>query len=526
MKLENALARLIAVGLFVSLAPMEAAASSPLSGADFRRIDSYIETQLKEADIPGAALVIVEGNQITHLQGYGIAGPDGRPVTPETAFFLGSVSKSFTALAVMQLVESGQIDLDAPVQEYLPWFRVADSEASRQMKVKHFLNHTSGFSTYDGRTHFTSTDMSAEAIERRVRALCDARTTAPVGKGFCYSNANYCVLGAIIESVSGQSYEDYIRDNVFTPLNMSHSYTSETAAAQHDLATGYRYWFGRSQPATHIPRSRGDLPAAHLISCAKDMGSYLIAHMNGGAFGDLRILSEEGVSRLHTPESKNLNYAMGWYVKTIDKTRAVSHSGTLADFHAGMTIFPEEQTGLVLLVNAHSFVSGPKVRSLVDMTELHMLDMFVLPVAKSPRVHLGVAMLVLLLLGQVIGLIPSCRQAYRRWRLRDARPRGMQQPQLMRIGSFVLLEIGAAVTMFWLVPWYHDSTLPCLMLFAPDAGWLLLVNGVLAVIVLIVSLTRAVFLVWQSESATDSRATNPQPLRANHPVHESDEFEL
>ena len=158
----------MAVAMFSELITAKAETSTSLSEADFRMIDAFIEKELKEANIPGAALVIVEGNQITHLRGYGVAGPDGRPITAETAFFIGSVSKSFTALATMQLVEAGQIELDAPVQKYLPWFRVADPEASRQMKVRHLLNHTSGFSTYAGRTHFASNDMSPEAIERRV----------------------------------------------------------------------------------------------------------------------------------------------------------------------------------------------------------------------------------------------------------------------------------------------------------------------------------------------------------------------
>ena len=116
--------------MFLPLFPTEAKSSTSLSEADFRNIDAYIERELKEANIPGASLVIVEGNQIVHERGFGIAGPEGQPVTAETNFFLGSVSKSFTALAIMQLVEAGRIELNAPVQKYLPWFRVADPESS------------------------------------------------------------------------------------------------------------------------------------------------------------------------------------------------------------------------------------------------------------------------------------------------------------------------------------------------------------------------------------------------------------
>ncbi len=99
---------------------------------------------MKELGIPGAALVIVQGDQIVHLRAFGVADADGRPVTPQTPFFTGSTGKSFTALAIMQLVEAGKIKVDAPVQTYLPWFRVADADASAMITVRQLLNQVSG----------------------------------------------------------------------------------------------------------------------------------------------------------------------------------------------------------------------------------------------------------------------------------------------------------------------------------------------------------------------------------------------
>src|SRR5512140_3007889 len=105
--------------------------------ASYKVIDDYIEQQMRRLNIPGVSLAIVEGDQIVHLRGFGRARPSGEAPTPQTPFFIGSLTKSFTALAVMQLVEAGKIDLDAPVQHYLPWFRVADPEASGQITVRH-----------------------------------------------------------------------------------------------------------------------------------------------------------------------------------------------------------------------------------------------------------------------------------------------------------------------------------------------------------------------------------------------------
>jgi CubicO group peptidase (beta-lactamase class C family) len=106
-------------------------------------IDAYVESQMRRLHIPGASLAIVEGDRIVYLRGFGRARPAGEIPTPQTPFFIGSLTKSITALAVMQLVEAGKIELDAPVQRYLPWFRVADPQASAQMTVRHLLNQTS-----------------------------------------------------------------------------------------------------------------------------------------------------------------------------------------------------------------------------------------------------------------------------------------------------------------------------------------------------------------------------------------------
>src|SRR5512138_2868748 len=106
---------------------------------------------MRAAHIPGLALGVVRGDKVVYLKGYGIAGPDGRAVTPQTPFILGSSSKSFTALAVMQLVEAGKIDLDAPVTSYVPWFRTADPTESNQITVRNLLNQDSGMGVYAGR---------------------------------------------------------------------------------------------------------------------------------------------------------------------------------------------------------------------------------------------------------------------------------------------------------------------------------------------------------------------------------------
>ena len=393
----------------------------------------------------------------------------------------------------MQLVDAGKVDLNAPVQTYLPWFRVAYTQASREMKVRHLLNHTSGLSTYAGRTHLTSDDTSAQAIARRVRDLSGARLVAPVGETFRYSNANYCVLGAIIESVSGQNYEDYVQEHILDPLDMTHSYTSERAAKQHDLATGYRYWFGHPRATYDSPRSRGDLPAMSMISCARDMGHYLSAHLNGGLWHGTRILSDDGLAQLFVPEGNSPSYAMGWNVRQIDGVHTLSHIGTTQSTQVGIALFPEHNRGYVLLINAQNQLSGPDVRSLVDMTEIQLLGIMALPVAKSPSLHPYLALLCLLLVGQLVGLTLDFRQVGR-WRDSLQYQRRQRQSSILARGVVsVTLDVCVAVGTFWIIPAWFEVPLSGLVLYAPDAGWLLLLNGSLAVAGAVASIGIAAF---------------------------------
>src|SRR6266567_6127103 len=178
--------------------------AAPQAGVpDIASIDAYISAQMQANHIPGMALGLVHNDQVVHLRGFGRADQSGRVVTPQTPFLIGSLTKSFTAMAIMQLVEAGKIDLDAPVQRYLPWFRVADLTASASITVRHLLSHTSGISRYVGRVQFASNGNAT--ADQRVRELAAVDLTHPPGEVFQYSNSNYVVLGLLIQVVSGQS---------------------------------------------------------------------------------------------------------------------------------------------------------------------------------------------------------------------------------------------------------------------------------------------------------------------------------
>lgn len=338
-------------------APVKPASNS----SSYDAIDAYVEGQMRRLKIPGVSLAIVEGDKIVHLRGFGRARPGGEAPSPQTPFVLGSTTKSITALAVMQLVEAGKVELDTPVQAYLPWFRVADPEASAQMSVRHLLNQTSSLPGVAGMSILADLDPSPGATERQARALSSLKLTRPVGSAFDYSNLNYNLLGLIIEATSGESYADYIQKHILTPLEMRHSYTSQSTAKQNGLAIGHRYWFAHPFPVHNLPIARASMASGQLISCAEDMAQYLMPHLNGGRYKDVQILSPAGIDALHQAGVEfremdaSMGYGMGWFITSAGPVKIISHGGNVPDFSSFMALVPEQKKGIVLLLNADHY---------------------------------------------------------------------------------------------------------------------------------------------------------------------------
>jgi proline iminopeptidase len=341
------------------------------TNSPYEAIDAYVERERRRLKIPGVSLAIVEGDQIVHQRGFGLARPDGETPTPQTPFFIGSLTKSFTALAVMQLVEAGKVELDAPVQRYLPWFRVADARQSAEITVRQLLHQISGLSRLSGEIQLADSDSGPGATERQARALAALELGRPAGEAFEYSNANYNLLGPVIEAVSGLSYADYVQKQILDPLGMDHTYTSPALAKQNGLAVGHRYWFAHPIAAPNLPVPLGALPGGLLSSTAEDMARYLSAHLNGDRYGDLQILSTAGFEEMHRgvvnfavsglgPAQRFIakyislgQYGMGWCVDKLGQTRVVWHGGTLPDHGAFMSMLPQQKKGIVLLYNAN-----------------------------------------------------------------------------------------------------------------------------------------------------------------------------
>jgi CubicO group peptidase (beta-lactamase class C family) len=310
------------------------------------------------------AIGIVQGDRVVHLAGFGQADPAGRPMTAQTPMLLASITKSFTAMAVMQLVEAGEIDLNAPIQRYLPWFRVADPDASAQITVRHLLNQTSGLPTFPANAGMVGGDMGDQAIEHAVRSLASVPLTQPVGATYQYSNFNYWTLGMLVQVVSGSSYDEYLRQHVLDPLDMQQTYPSQAAAREHGLATGYRFWFG-IPVATDLTYSRAFRSSGGLVSTSADLAHYLVAQLNGGRYAGASVLSAAGIAEQHRPAARVGNtdeyYAMGWQTGTLGGIPIVQHDGTLPTGYAHLVLLPEHDWGIVVLADGVGRVALPRL---------------------------------------------------------------------------------------------------------------------------------------------------------------------
>ena len=457
------------------------------SRAQLDRIDSYVAARLERGRIPGAALAIVHGDSILHMRAFGIADPSGRAVEVETPFILGSTSKSLTATAVMRLVDAGQLELDSPVTRYLPWFRAADAEASARITVRDLLIQTSGLSEAAGRARLADRDTSGMALERHVRAVRDVRLVHAPGSKFDYSNTNYSVLGMIVQTVSGEPYESFIQEHVFEPLEMSGSFTSQNEAQRAGMATGYRYWFGYPKPAPAMPFVRWAAPGGYLISNARDLSHFLVAHLNEGSYAGTNVISVEGMQELHRPAaemSPSLSYAMGWVAETADQELMLWHNGSTPNFYSYMALLPERRLGVVFLANAvdlfvaDQFNAIPRgVIALLRGEEPRIgADASFHPLLSVPLTYVLLAFL--LQLGWV-----GFSAAARLQRLRAAKSTPVVRTRkAWRIGLPLLLNAGWVYGVLAYLPASQGTSLPVMTLYVPDVSYVLMASAAVAIV--------------------------------------------
>ncbi|MCK4765237.1 MAG: cyclic peptide export ABC transporter [Candidatus Aminicenantes bacterium] len=336
----------------------------------FAKIDKDVRALMKKGDIPGLSLVIVEGNEPVYMKGFGYADVKNKlPVTPGTMFELCSCSKAFTALAVQQCREKGLIDLDAPVSKYLPWFYAKYEGKKYPVTLRQLLHHTGGipFKTIA----LIPESSAADALQQAVRKLEGIELSEIPGTHYEYATINYDVIGAVIEVVSGKSYEEYMTENILLPLALNNTIVgAQEKQPPAPKAAGYRIGFFSARKYD-APVFRGNTPAGYILSNGKDMARWLqwqmglIEEETGAALYPAIRETHKRDNSVPPAQHNFTSYGMGWYIH-LDGSDLVDHGGLNPNFTTYVGFKPKDKIGVAVLANSNSSYTGAIGRFIID----------------------------------------------------------------------------------------------------------------------------------------------------------------
>jgi len=314
-------------------------------------LDGVVPLQLAQDDIAGATIAIVKDGKLLVAKGYGYADIEKKkPVSAEeTLFRPGSVSKLFTWTAVMQLVEQGKLDLDRDVNGYLD-FNIPDA-FGQPISLKNVLAHTPGFE--EQIKDLFRTDTESPNLGEYLKTHIPARIYPP-GTVPAYSNYGAALAGYIVERVSGLPFEQYVEENIFKPLGMTHSTFVQPlpSALAPNMSNGYRLASDGPQPFEMII----PFPAGSLSSSAADMARFMLAHLQEGQLGDARILRPETARLMHSrlfaldPAANGMCY--GFYEESRNGQRIIGHGGDTVYFHSDLHLMSDARVGFFVSYNS------------------------------------------------------------------------------------------------------------------------------------------------------------------------------
>jgi CubicO group peptidase (beta-lactamase class C family) len=317
---------------------------------------AFVGAAADEVRMPGVAVgVWLNGREAYACHGVtSLENP--MPVDRDTAFLLGSVTATYTATALMCLVADGQVELPAPVRDYLPELRLADERATAEITVRHLLNHTSGLDW----GVIADTGEGEDALARYVSRLGELEQVAPPGTRASYSQAGFNMAGRILEKITGMSYERAVARLLFEPLGLAHSFFARDDIMTRRFSVGHNLGQDdRMHVARLWRRARGDNPGGGIASSAADQLRWAAFHLGDGYVnGSGRVLGGEVLAQMRVPtvplRGSTLGDAigLGWFVRDIDGVRAAGHGGTANGQFAELLIVPEHDFAVVSLANA------------------------------------------------------------------------------------------------------------------------------------------------------------------------------
>jgi len=467
------------------------AASSTTVQPDYASIGEFITHQLEAEAIPGAAVAFISDHQIVHEQGFGVAGRSGIAMDAFTPIALGSLTKSFTAIAIMQLVEEGSVHLDTPIKTYLYEFESTTDERMAAISVRHLLQHRSGFSTYDGNVGQADYSQRQDALDRAAARLAGVQLATAPGSQFKYSNANYQLLGLILERIDALPFETVVQQRILDVLSMDASFVRSNAADNPDPADGHRFW-GHVAVYFDKPTPRAIVAQGGVYASAHDVALYLLDLMSPRP----RLLTEASRDQLFEVSDKSADrpYGFGWTVQQYQTYREIFHGGANPGFETLSGFVPEQGSGYVILMNAGTgFISGNVRGTLSKVREMAMArdtELGALPASNK--------WIALALSGVLAGLLYLALRWIRQ--LASSADGWVRDPRVPYHWAWVSLVVallgGLAFSLLIVVPKSFGIPLRGLIAFVPDIGWLLLAVGVSAAFCCVVRIVVFLRQLW------------------------------
>lgn len=352
---------------FYSLAPTIVKADSD---EKIQKIEQFVEEQRAISKIPGISLVIVEKGKTVYEKGFGYADVKSKtPVTSNTLFELGSTSKAFTGLAILQLEREGLLKRSDDVQKYIPWFKLKYNGEPQSITISQLLYHTSGIpynSIYD-----IPKSNESNALELTVNKLLDQPLNRQPGSSFQYATLNYDVLGLVVEKVAKQPFDVYIKHHILEPIYMNDSFVGLHQVKSNEMASGYKIGLMRDQQYTP-PIYRGNVPAGYMISNTNDIAKWLKLQLGNS---QIYSIDKKMIQESHIPDQsvepfdKDTYYASGWGVMERDKKQYIFHAGENPTFTSYFVMQPDEQLGVAILSNMNSSYTTDIGQGVMDLWE-------------------------------------------------------------------------------------------------------------------------------------------------------------
>jgi len=318
------------------------------------KVDDYIRLRMQKEHIPGLSLVVVREGKIIKAKGYGYASLELRaPAMPDTVYQIGSLTKQFTAAAILLLVQEHKVGLDAKISQYLD----GTPETWKDITVRHLLTHTSGLPS-DGILTTAKTFFADYTEEEMLQSATALPLLASPGEQFSYSNLGYDLLAMIIEKASGKSYADFVRERFFQPLGMTATKVNDKTVITPNRAQGYLWENGNLRLCEQISptRFRG---SGSLLSTALDLAKW------DAALSTEALLTDASRKAMWTPmtlkDGKATDYGFGWFLSSVKQHTNIHHNGAINGFLANMSRFVDDKLTVIVLVNQSGLAGTERI---------------------------------------------------------------------------------------------------------------------------------------------------------------------